>query len=399
MINPILFFIRENTDIFEIKNNKEISKINWKPSLYDNFIEMAEVYYSSAHATLKEIKESNYSNKKSDMWFLAGIFLYRQAIELLCKSFIVQWENNNNEITIAFKLYKHDIESLISDYFTKLDIITINNDEQKWVLSYLKELEEIDKNSDLFRYPFKEVFLQENENHFIDILNVSKGMEQCYSILFKCVSQKYNPLKYENNINCSISTTFMYFTSVGIGNCQLYESPWSSGFYKQIEGYTNVADFIFNNVTVPDKSRLFVPISFLLRNAIELSLKRLLVTRTDFCVEKKLQMSKIHSHLLYKDLWSNIKPIIVHYAKENSDDLKHIEIADEYVKVLDSLDKKGDAFRYPVNYGIQYRFVDQFFCLENVYCWLQEIFNFLDACNSSLSDHFEYECEMKSLFE
>lgn len=227
---------------------------------------------------------------------------------------------------------------------------------------------------------------------------MANGFEQCYSILFKCVAPNHDPLKYQADIDCAMSTNFLHFAPHGFGNCQLYESPWSDGFYKQIKGYSNVAAYIFSHPNGLPKAQLFFPVAFLLRNAIELSLKRLLYAKNEFCVSDHIKRSKKNSHLLYKDLWKNVKPVIEHYAATSQEDLSQIQIAETYIKRLDEIDKKGDAFRYPVNYGLQYRFSNQTIDINNIHSWMQGIFNFLDGCDSMLSAIYDYECEMRSYY-
>lgn len=398
MVQPDKFWIEDSNDFFDINNPAEATTIIWENNAYDNFIFMAEAYFSCTHIVMSEIIESGHDNTKSDMWFLAGMYLYRQSIELLCKALILPYLRNNNEIATTFKQYKHNISEIFSFYILKVGTPPINADELLWTELYLGNLETVDRESDLFRYPFKDDFLEKYKNSFLDVVDMANGFEQCYSILYKCVDTKHLPLKYQNDIDCSISTEFLHFSSHGIGNCQLYESPWSDGFYKQIEGYSNVAAFIFNHSDGLNKQFLFFPVAFLSRNAIELALKRLMAVRTEVSVPQRIQISKRNSHRLYKDLWINVKPIIKHYADASNEDLNQIDIAEAYIKKLEEIDKNGDTFRYPVNYGMQYRFCNQVVDINNVHSWMQGIFNFLDGCDSMLSAIYDYECEMRSYY-
>ena len=127
--------------------------------------------------------------------------------------------------------------------------------------------------------------------------------------------------------------------------------------------------------------------------AIELSLKRLL----DSKVEKQLPEKIIHciknSHVLYKELWLNQKEMIVYYAKEHGEDLETLDILDKHIKELDSIDRQGDRFRYPFSYSFEYRFSNIQIDMENVFEWMQGIFNVLDGCDDILDEitDFEYE--------
>jgi len=398
MIQPNKIWLIADSDFYDIKS-PDTTHITWTNNIYDDFILMAESYFVCAHTTLLEIVNSGHDNMKSDMWFLPGVYMYRQAIELLCKALIIPIINNNHQITNAFTQYKHNTEALFKHYKSALPVIPLNNDEINWVTRYLLNMEYIDSGSDLFRYPFKDEFLSIYSDSFLDVVDMANGFEQCYSILFKCVAPNHDPSKYQADIDCAMSTKFLHFAPHGFGNCQLYESPWSDGFYKQIEGYSNVAAYIFSHPNGLPKAQLFFPVAFLLRNAIELSLKRLLYAKNECCVSDQIKRSKKNSHLLYKDLWKNVKPVIEHYAKANQEDLSQIEIAETYIKRLDKIDKKGDTFRYPVNYGLQYRFSNLTIDINNVHGWMQGIFNFLDGCNSMLSDIYDYEYEMRSYYD
>ncbi len=396
MIKPDRFWIVASSDFYDIKKSTEVVCITWNRSIYDDFVFLAESYYECAHMTLTEIVNSGDDNIKCDMWFLPGMYMYRQAIELLCKALIIPCISNKNQLSSIFVQHKHNVESLFTQYKALSENIRLSEDEISWLEKYLANLEIVDRGSDLFRYPFRDDFLSDYSNDFLDVVDMANGFEQCYSILFKCVEEKYNPEKYQADIDCTMSTNFLHFAPHGIGNCQLYESPWGDGFHKQIVGYSNVAEYVFSQTNGLSKMQLLFPVTFLLRNAIELSLKRLLFAKNDFRVSEHLRKAKKNSHLLYKDLWKNVRPMIEYYAKESNEDLSQIGIAETCIQKLSAVDKHGDTFRYPVNYGLQHRFVSQKLDFAHIYGWMQGIFNFLDGCDSMLSAIYDYECEMHS---
>jgi len=398
MIDPTRNWIVAGSDFYDIKNPADVLQITWTNNIYDDFVAMSESYYLCAHATLSEIVNSSHDNAKNDMWFLPGMYMYRQAIELLCKALIIPILNNKNQIIGAFTQYKHNIESLFSQHILPSAINRLASEEAKWVADYLLHLEYIDSKSDLFRYPFRDEFLSNYSKDYLDVVDMANGFEQCYSILFKCVGPEHNPLKYQTDIDCTMSTDFLRFSSYGIGNCDLYESPWDNGFYKQIEGYSNVAAYIFSKSDVMPQKQRFFPVVFLLRNAIELSLKRILITKTEIRASDGIRRGKKNSHFLYKDLWIHVKPVIEHYSKASQEDLSQIVIAEEYIKKINAIDKKGDVFRYPVDYGLQYRFTNQKVDFNNVHSWMQGIFNFLDGCDDMLSAIYDHECEMRNYY-
>ena len=130
-------------------------------------------------------------------------------------------------------------------------------------------------------------------------------------------------------------------------------------------------------------------------DAIELTLKCMLLSRTAVNVEECVQRHKRKSHILYKDLWISVKPMIEHYAKEMGYDLNIVQLADTYLFDLSKLDKEGDKFRYPTDYGLVYSLqLTQVDYYQAVY-WLIGIFNFVLGCSDMLDVAYEYECDMR----
>lgn len=397
MIDSEMYWINEDSDFYDITNEEEVFVVKWNKSFYDDFIMLAEAYFDAAHVLMEDIIKSGHDNVKSDQWFLPGMYMYRHAIELLCKGLIIGCFEINNDITDIFKECKHNSEKLFCRYTSQIIDLPLNENEKSWVESYLSSLEIVDSNSDLFRYPFRDGYFSKYTNEFLDIVAMANGFEQCYSILFKCVKEKYHPCKYAEDIDCFMSDEFLHFVNHGIGNCMLYDSPWCDGFHVQIEGYSSVAQFLFKRRKNDQWS--FFPIAFLIRNAVELSLKRLLWSKNEFCVPEHIKNSKRRSHLLYKDLWKNIKPVVGHYANESNENFQQVELADKYIKKFKSIDKNGDTFRYPVTYGLQHKFNGEKIDFIQAYSWMQGVFNFLDGCDSMLSEIYDFECEMRFNYE
>lgn len=125
MIQPDKFWLAADSDFYDIKTPADTAHITWNNNIYDDFILMAESYFVCAHATLSEIVNSGHNNMKSDMWFLPGMYMYRQAIELLCKALIIPSINNNHQIANVFNQYKHNTEALFTHYKSALPVIPL----------------------------------------------------------------------------------------------------------------------------------------------------------------------------------------------------------------------------------------------------------------------------------
>lgn len=102
---------------------------------------------------------------------------------------------------------------------------------------------------------------------------MANSMLQAYGIIQKCLQipeseriDRFDPAR---------SSEFLQFASHGFGNCSLWESISGDGFYKQVLGYSLATEFLFyecNEISKEDKT---FAILFLLRNLIELGLKRM----------------------------------------------------------------------------------------------------------------------------
>lgn len=174
----------------------------------------------------------------------------------------------------------------------------------------------------------------------------------------------------------------------------LYTSPWDEGYYPHIQGYSNIAYFLLNKLSKNHWS--FLPIAFLIRHAIELALKCMLVSRTETNVSERTQLSKRRSHVIHKDLWMSVKDVVEHYAKSMGYDLNVVSLADTYLSELSKLDKQGDRFRYPTNYGLEYHLqLNKIDYYQAIY-WLISIFNFVNGCSDMLDAAYEFECEIRA---
>ena len=392
MLSPSKFWINDESSFFDISEPDKTIDIKWNKKVEADYIYMAEAYYHSAEIITIDIISEKHDNSKYDQWFFSAMYLYRQAIELLCKGIVATYFDSKTTKSL-FLEYRHNVFDLFKQFISQYEII-IPEAEKDWLVEYLSKLEQIDKNSNLFRYPIKDGILKDYNDNFLDIVDMANGFNQSYAILYKYLDEKYMPLKYSNDIDTSMSTDVLHFASHGIGNCMLYQSIWDDGYYTHIKGFSEVVIILMEKQTI-DLWKLF-PLLFLLRHAIELSLKQMLHSRTDYCVNKKVQNSIKSTHNLYKKLWKNVKPIVTHYAQGNNYDLEQIDIADKCLLELHTIDTSGFVFRYPTTFDLQHQLnTEQIDYLHSIH-WMIGLFNFLEGCSAMLDAAYEYECEMRS---
>ncbi len=388
-----MHWIKNDDDFFKINDTNYVKEIKWSKNYYEDLINLSKEYFNSAYIIATEICSDKYnSNVKFDMWSLPSLYLFRQSIELLLKGGIAMNESCNPTLQSIFQISKHNLYKLyieLNKYTNKSNLSVIENE---WLLKYLTDIENIDSSSDLFRYPFSYELLLEYSDNFLDVYNMWNRLIQCYSLLYNKIFGIYY---LDNNFNFNEEPLFFSFAKHGIGYCSLWEPTFGDGFHKQIVGYSEAGDFLFKNIKESNFYCIY-PLIFLYRNAIELTLKRLLLSQTEICVNKRKIITIKNSHNLKKDLWKNIKPMLSYYAEIQNFDLIQLEIAETYIESLNEIDKNSDTFRYPFTKSFEYKFNNKKLDIENVHSYLKSIFSFLDACGSMMSDISEYENDMRN---
>lgn len=388
-MNIDLYSIAESSSFYYVKNELHKIEIKWSKNICNDLKDLSKSYFDSAYEICLEIVENDINdNEKYDMWFLPCVYLFRQSIELIIKAGLAQIIKSKPKLQEGLLRGKHNLVVLFEIYRENIDIINLDEAEQSWIEKYLKSIEVVDENSDLFRYPFNDDFLSQYRNEFLDIADIGNRFILCHSILNKCFFKEI----YEDNEEIfKEAPKFLSLASNGINNCYLWESPWGDSFHKQIIGHSNTGEYLFDKYMKTKESKYVYPVIFLLRNAIELALKRLIYVQTRVKVPDSKVRKIRNTHLLYKDLWKNIKPVLIYYAEISGEDLQQLEIAEKYIKEISSIDKNGDMFRYPFSYSFEYRFNNKIIDFENVYIYLQSIFSFLDGCDGMLDNIKEYE--------
>ncbi|WP_272012277.1 hypothetical protein [Faecalicoccus pleomorphus] len=163
----------------------------------------------------------------------------------------------------------------------------------------------------MFRFPFEDKFLSKYRDKFLDNVDVANNLLQAFALIKKCIQQ--GNIAEEDRFDNSFTPEFFIFASHGIGNCYFWQRISDEGFHVKITGYSAVIDYIYHNQCIPNETKLY-PLMFMFRNTIELCLKRFFYSRVDEEVPLKIFYSKRRSHLIKKDLWKNVKPVILKYA-------------------------------------------------------------------------------------
>lgn len=390
-------WVEKDKNIKDILNEEMKVHVKWSKKTDEDYLELSRQYMNASYITLKDIIEGQHNdNIKYDMWFLPGIYMVRQAIELLLKAGLAVKGATKSDLQGIFIANKHNVKGLYNTFKDSYCVEELNKAEQMWLEKYLDSIELVDSSSDLFRYPFKDEFMHQYGDKALDVWKMSNKLIYCYSTLNKMIfGEWFN----EVELDIEEEPQFIHLAMTGINNCYLWNLPWSDGFHRQVIGYSEVATFLFERFKESKDGGLFYPIVFLMRNAIEIGLKRLLHIKMEQSVDEETIRRKRNSHLLYKDLWNSVKPMLVHYSEEDNQDKETLDLVETYIKALNSLDKNGDMFRYPCSFSNEYKFNNEEIDVENFYSYLLGLFHFIDSCDSWLDNIHDYEIEMRNYME
>ena len=383
-------------DFWKINNEETSVIIKWSRNCFEDYKALSYHFYECGYKTFADVIESGHDNVKSDMWFLTGIFLLRHSLELGLKSLLCRVLPRKRDIQDSFEDCCHDVSMLLNKYIDTGRESFLTNEETEWLTTYLDSLEEVDKKSDMFRFPFEDDFLSKYRDKFLDNVDVANNLLQAFALVKKCIEKGI--VSEEDEFDHNLKPEFFAFASHGFGNCYLWQRISDEGFHVKVTGYTEVIDYIYKNHQISNKVKLY-PLIFMFRNTIELCLKRLFYSRVEDGVPLKVFNSKRKSHYIKKDLWKNVKPVIVKYANDSGEDLAIVDIVEKLLDEINSLDKNGDNFRYPTSYSLEYRIDNKKMDLSNVYMYLKAIINFLEGCDSTLYAIADYESGMKAEYE
>lgn len=378
-------------DFWKIKNKGAEVAIKWSRDSFLDYKKLSYQFNDCGYKILEEVIQNGDNTDKSDMWFLTGIFLIRHSLELGLKALLCRVLPRNRDIQDAFEKCGHDVSRLLKKYDEARHENFLDNEEKSWLSKYCDSLEEVDRNSDVFRFPFDDKFLLKYRDKFLGNVEVANNLLQAFFLVKKCLEM--GVITEEEKFDNTLNPEFFIFASDGRRNCYLWQSRSSldEGFYVKIKGYTEGIDFIYRAKSIPNEDKLY-PLLFMFRNNIELRLKILFYSRVKKGVSKNAFKLKRKSHRIKKDLWKNVKSMLVNYSVISDE---YTELVEKMLFEIDKLDKNGDIFRYPTSYSLEYRFDDKILDLSNIYVYLKSIVCFLEYCYDTLDDIADAEQDIR----
>lgn len=331
-----------------------------------------------------------------DTWYFPLVYLYRQSLELILKSISFKYILSKEDRKGFIEKVRHSLFECFKEIYVFLDKDNsiINSKEVNWLFAYLENISDIDAQSDLFRYPFNNQGMKyfEKQTH-LNLKALYYNMNLAFSMLSDFLNNKvpFKEIHYEPKLLIEGGT--YYEQSVIYRNI-------SSNFYPYIQGYINSADYLKNVIVENNRiEELFLPMCYLYRNGIELSLKRILFDdcKIEFNKASKIVRKKKHS---IQGMWNSIMNLakyeLEHYSNAPDGDMTLVYV-EEYIRQLHHVDETSDKFRYPIDKNLKPHFQNrEKLDINNVSLFFKELFSFLDAVDGLLSQIREYEAEMEA---
>lgn len=378
----------------------------------ERLFEYAEYFYEAAHKITDFILNMNHPDiGKLDTYFFSISFLYRHCMELGLKAIGFQFIQNEDERKRFVKDTCHDLFSILSVIENKIPIAR-SREEVEWLKKYFYDLSQKDRESDSFRYPFQLIWEAENweyegkfvikkifnEQTHIDLVKFANKFEAAYEIIslwYKKESEE--AIEWRKLEPIFIETGGYYYGQSVVGYKYRRDD-----FYPYTKAYLETANYLkwyMKNETdlgnTDWNERLFLPMCYLYRNCVELSLKTIWFEEIDedFQTKCKLMMDNKHS---IEGMWKKIKPYVLEYAKD-TDEPEYIEVIEDYCMQVHKLDSDANKFRYPMAKSMQVYFPEnKRFDFMETGDFLEALNNILDGIDSALSHMNEILAEMEA---
>ncbi|MCT4507516.1 MAG: hypothetical protein N4A48_01935 [Tepidibacter sp.] len=401
-------WIGTNADIYKIDSGK-IIKIENNNDLGILLKLYAEKFQLSAYKLTEYLLKSA-SISKLDNYFFAVAYLFRHSIELILKAIAFKYISNIEDRSEFLKRTKHNLHNLLLEIRPYIESdIRVDEDSFCWLLELFRDINDIDRESDSFRYPFgistKKDWLGNKiysihpvftEQTHIDLVKFGNKMLIAYKILDSLYKDTYGEYKRDEELKpIFLEEGGSYYGQSVVG----YKYNFKE-YYPYVKAYTNSAKYLYELISNDDtlKDFLFIPMCYLYRNAVEISLKETLFEECSFELQEALKLMNKKKHKVL-GLWNLIKDEIEEHANPPKGD-KTAENAFKYIHQLNSIDGGADLFRYPFSKNLNVYFKKKHkFDVDNVNDFFEELLSFLSGINGMMSAHNEIMAEIKAEWE
>ena len=386
---PNMDFYKKATDS---KNEIEVQNSG---ILENDFHRYANNFYEAALVIINKLigSESEKTNiAQLDLWYFALIYLYRQSLELMLKANIFDLVKGEQDRKDIIGLVRHDVGAAFDKIIELSGIDISKNDNAKWLQQFLNDISRIDRESDMFRYPFGNNLrvLFEEQTH-ISLVATFYNFGRAFDILRQFYDTKQiTTEKYEEEYDPKLIVEGGHYYQTSVVGYKYH----TRSFHPYYTSYEECAKYLTDYIKKTGKKHLFMPMCYLYRNAIELGLKRLIIEDSSTIdVEKALKICKKKKHSIL-GLYNSIKPEID--AHDNGTDTT-LEDVYKYINSFHDIDTTSDKFRYPCDNDLNVHFDKETkLDIDNVASCFEELITFLDGVSHMLSYEKEVLAEMEA---
>ena len=382
---------KANMDFYKLGTDpSKIITIQNSGDLDKDFLRYANNFYEAAVTLVRKLigtESQNTTIAELDLWYFALIYLYRQSLELLLKANIFKLVPGEQDRKDIIAQVRHDVGAAFDKIVDLQGIDITSNPNIQWLSDFFHDISKIDRESDMFRYPFGNDLrvLFEKQTH-IDLAGTYYNMHRAFGTMSDFYqTQKFNHYPYRQYDPKLIVEGGTYYTQSVVGY-KYHERA----FYPYYTSYEECAQYLATIMKEQGKSHLFMPMCYLYRNSIELGLKRIIVEDSHIDSEKALKILKRKKHSIL-GLYNSIEAEL--QAHDNGTDTTLQDVS-TYINTFHNIDTTSDMFRYPANKLLETHFTDETkLDIDNVSDCFEELITFLDGASHMLSVEKEYEAE------
>ena len=308
------------------KRSKYSIRVYAPTDLSEALFEYAEYFFEAAHKITEFILYAEHPDiGKLDTYFFSIAFLYRHCLELGLKAIGFQYIQDELERKEFVKKTRHDLSTILARIESK-DSMLRPEEEMNWLRNYFADLSQKDKESDSFRYPFhiewekdiwecngefviKKIF---DEQTHIDLVKFANKFEAAYEIIQKWYKKETESAVEWNELEPIFIEKGGYYYAQSVVGYKYSRAD----FYPYTKAYLETANYLkwyMKNETdsgnLEYNERLFLPMCYLYRNCVELSLKTIWFEEIgeDFQTKCKIMLDNKHS---IAGMWKKIKPYV-----------------------------------------------------------------------------------------
>lgn len=400
-----------DADFFKLGTNESRVLLKYNPILDEDFFKYA-FDFKKAGNILTTYVLNHPRIDRLDTYFFPIAFLYRHSLELILKAIGFKKMSDLSEGRLFVRETFHNLSEILTTIKPFIgDSIEKDRDAFLWIQNLFEDMNNIDRESDSFRYPFG-LSLKRDEDPFsedagiklftirlffeeqinIDLIAFVSKMEAAFSIL----TAYYRDIPINSEHYKKYHPIFLEVGGTSYSQCVLGYSYNKDKFGPYVKGYTESAEFLSECTKLKPqyKNFLIMPMGYLFRNGIELAMKEILFEESSFTFQEAAKKINKKKHKLL-GIWNIIEGEILNHARPSEDD-KTIEHVRHYISQIHDFDVEADKFRYPTNKDLIAHFSKPLnLDFENVAEFFCELASFLYGVVLMMSHQNELQAEME----